>query len=112
MTPPRPIGVQPIGVQPIGVQPIGAMSSSRVILGELLSSRARLRFPGHAQPATATPVRTRQSQRTAHRDFSHCLTPGGHSTPQLCPVAINYAKLRLLNYLGLRLTTLVFLVLS
>ena len=79
MTPPRPIGVQPIGVQPIGVQPIGAMSSSRVILGELLSSRARLRFPGHAQPATATPVRTRKSQRTAHRDFSHCLTPGGHS---------------------------------
>jgi hypothetical protein len=38
-------------------QPIGAMSSSRVILGELLSSSARLRFPGcaHAQPST--PVR-------------------------------------------------------
>jgi hypothetical protein len=47
MTPPRPIGLQPIG----------AMSSSRVILGELLSSRARLRFPGPPQTATATPVR-------------------------------------------------------
>ena len=43
--------------QPIGLQHIGAMSSSRVILGELLSSRARLRFPDQDQPATATPVR-------------------------------------------------------
>ena len=38
---------------------IGAMSSNRVILGQLLSSRARLRFPGHAQPATAASVRQR-----------------------------------------------------
>src|SRR5271170_397424 len=36
---------------------IGAMSSNRVILGELLSSRARPRFPGQPQPATSTPVR-------------------------------------------------------
>ena len=36
---------------------IGAMSSNRVILSELLSSRARLRFPGQPQPATSTPVR-------------------------------------------------------
>ena len=36
---------------------IGAMSSSRVILGELPSGRARLRFPGQPQPATSTPVR-------------------------------------------------------
>src|SRR5277367_2697273 len=33
------------------------MSSNRVILGHLLSSRARLRFPGQPQPATSTPVR-------------------------------------------------------
>jgi hypothetical protein len=39
------------------LQPIGAMSSSRVILGELLSSRARLRFPGQAQAQPSTPVR-------------------------------------------------------
>jgi hypothetical protein len=39
------------------LQPIGAMSSSRVILGELLSSRARLRFPGRAQAQPSTPVR-------------------------------------------------------
>jgi hypothetical protein len=43
--------------QPIGLQHIGAMSSSQVILGELLSSRARLRFPGHAQAQPSTPVR-------------------------------------------------------
>jgi hypothetical protein len=36
---------------------IGAMSSSQVILGELLSSRARLRFPGHAQAQPKTSVR-------------------------------------------------------
>ena len=36
---------------------LGAMSSSRVILSELLSSRARLRFPGLAHPQTSTPVR-------------------------------------------------------
>ena len=41
----------------IGSQHIGAMSSNRVFLGELLSSRARLRFPGHAQNQTSTPVR-------------------------------------------------------
>jgi hypothetical protein len=33
------------------------MSSSWVILGELLSSRARLRFPGHTQAQPKTPVR-------------------------------------------------------
>ena len=38
-------------------QAIGAMSSGRVFLGELLSSRARLRFPGQPQAPTITPVR-------------------------------------------------------
>ena len=36
---------------------IGAMSSSQVILGELLSSRAGLRFPGYTQAPPSTPVR-------------------------------------------------------
>jgi hypothetical protein len=36
---------------------IGAMTSSRVVLGVLLSSRARLRFPGHPQAQPSTPVR-------------------------------------------------------
>ncbi len=38
------------------LQPIGAMSSSRVFLGELLSSRARLRFSGYAQPEQRLPL--------------------------------------------------------
>jgi hypothetical protein len=41
----------------IGPGHIGAMSSGQVILGELLSSRARLRFPSHAHPQPSTPVR-------------------------------------------------------
>ena len=69
MTPPQPIGYN-----------IGAMSSSRVILGELLSSRARLRFPGHAQPATPNSRPPSKVQRTAYRAFPTCLTQGGHST--------------------------------
>jgi hypothetical protein len=38
-------------------RPIGAMSFNRVFLGGLLSSRARLRFPGHPHAATPTPAR-------------------------------------------------------
>ncbi len=34
---------------------IGAMSSNRVILDELLSSRARLRFPGRTQAQPQLP---------------------------------------------------------
>ena len=47
----------------------GAMSSSPVILSELLSSRARLRFPGHAprQPSlpSAQPNRSERHTRTS-----------------------------------------------
>lgn len=42
-------------------QTIGGMSSNRVFLSELLSSRARLRFPSHTQAATTTPVRRPES---------------------------------------------------
>jgi hypothetical protein len=52
-------------------QAIGAMSSNRVILGELLSSRARRRFPGQTQAPTITPVRL--------RIFSERLTGTSHS---------------------------------
>jgi hypothetical protein len=37
--------------------PFGAMSSNRVFLSELLSSRARLRFPANLSLQQPTPVR-------------------------------------------------------
>jgi len=66
-------------------QAIGAMSSGRVFLGELLSSRARLRFPGHPQAPTITPVRRHNcSERqtgTSHTVYctprsEWCTSPG------------------------------------
>ncbi len=57
---------------------IGSMSSGRLFLGELLSSRARLRFPGHAHTPTIHSRSSSKTQRTANRDFSLCLTPGVH----------------------------------
>jgi hypothetical protein len=68
--------------QPIGVQPIGAMSSSRVILGQLLSSRACLRFPGQAQAQPSTPVRQENPSERQNRAFHPCLTKRGHSNPE------------------------------
>jgi hypothetical protein len=62
------------------VQPFGPIASSRVFLGELLSSRARLRFPSQLQAATTTPVRHRKNSERQNRDFSLCLTPRGHPT--------------------------------
>ena len=59
---------------------IGSMSSGRLFLGELLSSRARLRFPGHAHTPTIHSRSSSKTQRTANRDFSLCLTPGVHPT--------------------------------
>jgi len=71
MTPPKPIGLKPIGVHTIG-----AMSSSRVILGELLSSRARLRFPSHPQAQPSTPVR-QQNHSERHTGTSHAVSLQG-----------------------------------
>ena len=66
--------------QPIGLQPIGAMSSSRVILGELLSSRARLRFLGQAQAQPSTPVRqANRSER--HTGLFNTVSPKGFTPP-------------------------------
>ena len=72
--------------QPIGLPLIGRMSSSQVFLGGLLSSRARLRFPGHAQAQPSTPRSPSKSQRTAYRAFQHCLTQGVH--PRGSPVVV------------------------
>jgi hypothetical protein len=59
------------------------MSSSQVILGELLSSSARLRFPGqtHAQPST--PVR-QQKPSKRHTGTSHTVSLQG-VTPDVKP---------------------------
>jgi hypothetical protein len=67
------------------LQPIGAMSSSRVILGELLSSRARLRFPGQAQAQPSTPVRqVNLSER--HTGLFHTVSLKGFTpdSPAFC----------------------------
>ena len=72
---------KPIGLKPIGVHTIGAMSSSRVILGELLSSRARLRFPSHPQAQPSTPVR-QQNHSERHTGTSHAVSLQGFTPPR------------------------------
>ncbi len=73
MTPPRPIGLLPIGLLPIG-----AMSSGQVFLGELLSSRARLRFPSRPHRLSINSRSSSKSKRTAYREIPNCLTQGVH----------------------------------
>jgi len=85
MTPPKPIGLKPIGVHTIG-----AMSSSRVILGELLSSRARLRFPSHPQAQPSTPVR-QQNHSERHTGTSHAVSLQG-VTPDLNLRPLGYER--------------------
>ena len=68
--------------QPIGLQHIGAMSSSQVILSELLSSRARLRFPGQPQAQPSTPVRpVKRSERQA--GLFQSVSPNGFTPPAI-----------------------------
>jgi hypothetical protein len=59
---------------------IGAMSSNRVILGQLLSSRARLRFPGRHHPATTTPAR-RDNLSERHTGTSQTVSLHGVNPP-------------------------------
>jgi hypothetical protein len=61
---------------------IGAMSSSRVILGELLSSRARFRFPGQAQAQPSTPIRLPKLSEW-HTGLFQSVSPKGF-TPKSC----------------------------
>jgi hypothetical protein len=72
MTPPQPIGF------------IGAMSSNRVILGELLSSRARLRFPGHTQAQPQLPS-AQQNLSERQTGTSATVSPKG-VTPKRTPL--------------------------
>ncbi len=64
--------------QPIGLLLIGAMSSGQVILGELLSSRARLRFPSRPHRLSINSRSSSKSKRTAYREIPNCLTQGVH----------------------------------
>jgi hypothetical protein len=59
---------------------IGAMSSSRVILGELLSSRARFRFPGQAQAQPSTPIRLPKLSEW-HTGLFQSVSPKGFTPP-------------------------------
>ena len=61
---------------------IGPMSSNRVILGQLLSSRARLRFPGQPHPAATTPAR-RDNLSERHTRTSQTVSLQG--SPQIQP---------------------------
>src|SRR5436309_2617407 len=54
--------------------------SHRVSLGGLLSSRARLRFPGSLQFAMKVSGRPRDYHRSASSVLTVCLRPGGHRT--------------------------------
>ena len=67
--------------------PFGAMSSSRVILGELLSSRARLRFPGRPQAQPSTPVRqpkySEPQPGTSHTVSLQGFSPSTPKTPEI-----------------------------
>jgi hypothetical protein len=56
-----------------------AMSSSRLFLDRLLSSRARLRFAGCERFSKTKSRRTMIFQRTATAPLTHCLSPRVHS---------------------------------
>jgi hypothetical protein len=56
-----------------------SMSSSRLFLGRLLSSRACFHFAGHERFSKTKPSRTMIFQRTATTPLTPCLTPRVHS---------------------------------
>src|SRR5580658_262385 len=64
-----------------------SMSSSRLFLGGLLSSRARFRFTGRHQNAIKWSCRSRFLQRTANRVLTVCLSKGSNPSCKL-PVFI------------------------
>jgi len=55
-----------------------SMSFSRLFLGGLVSTRARLRFTNRRQCAVNSVCRSRNLQRTANYLLTVCLTPGGN----------------------------------
>jgi hypothetical protein len=62
-----------------------SMSSSRLFLGRLLSSRACLRFAGRERFSKTKPRRTIIFQRTATTPLTPCLSPRVQST---CPLPL------------------------
>jgi hypothetical protein len=67
-----------------------AMSSSRLFLDRLLSSRARLCFVGCERFSKTKPRRTMIFQRTATAPLTHCLNPRVHSILCARPAYITY----------------------
>jgi len=63
-----------------------AMSSSRLFLGRLLSSRAYLRFAGCKRFSKTEPRRTMLFQRTATTPLTSCLSPGCSPLSFLLPL--------------------------
>jgi hypothetical protein len=60
-----------------------SMSSSRLFLGRLLSSRACFHFAGHERFSKTKPSRTMIFQRTATTPLTPCLSPRVHTRPSL-----------------------------
>jgi hypothetical protein len=75
----RPDGSLALGwsaYRPLGC--IGVVSSSPVILGQLRSRRARLRFPNRLHAKTIHSRSARKLPPAAYREFFPCLTQGVH----------------------------------
>ena len=79
-----------------------AMSTHRLSLGGLLSSRARLRFAGCIQFAMKKSCRSRSFHRTANSVLTVCLSPGDHRTSR--PVGFNRALVKEEDFVDYRLT--------
>lgn len=84
--------IAPMRLVPLGASNLArsqcssdAMSSSRLFLGRLLSSRACLRFAGRQRFSKTKPRRTMILQRTATTPLNLCLTPRVHSTAPPAP---------------------------
>jgi hypothetical protein len=79
--------INPMRLVPLGASglahsqcPSASMSSSRLFLGRLLSSRACLRFADHERFSKTQSRRTMNFQPTATTPLSPCLSPRVHST--------------------------------
>jgi hypothetical protein len=78
--------IDPMTLVPLGVSGLAhsqcssaSMSSSRLFLGRLLSSRACLRFADRERFSKTKPRRTMIFQRTATPPLTSCLSPRVHS---------------------------------
>jgi hypothetical protein len=85
----------PMTLVPLGVSGLAhsqcssaSMSSSRLFLGRLLSSRACLRFADRERFSKTKPRRTMIFQRTATPPLTSCLSPRVHSIESPAPAAL------------------------